>query len=81
MSPSKREREYARRRYARYQQQLVAARAKRRKQRTVAAAILGVLVLVLGVTLAAQGLSVPPILIDESPALPMPHPDQLKATC
>ena len=57
MSPSKREREYARRRYARYQQQLVAARAKRRKQRTVAAAILGVLVLVLGVTLAAQGLS------------------------
>ena len=57
MSPSKREREYARRRYARYQQQIVAARAKRRKQRTVAAAILGVLVLVLGAALAAQGLS------------------------
>lgn len=31
--------------------------------------------------LAAQGLSVPPILIDESPALPMPRADQLKATC
>lgn len=54
MSPSKREREYARRRYARYQQNLTATRAKRRHQRNVAGAILAVLVLVLGVGLTVS---------------------------
>jgi len=51
LSPSKREREYARRRYERYQQHLAANRAKRKHQRKVAGAVLGVLVLVLGVGL------------------------------
>jgi len=54
LSPSKREREYARRRYERYQQHVHATRATRRRQRNVAAAILGVLVLVLGVSLTAS---------------------------
>jgi len=48
LSPSKREREYARRRYERYQQRVLAQRMKRRKQRRIAGAILVVLVLVLG---------------------------------
>ena len=56
MSPSKREREYARRRYERYQQRVLAQRTKRRKQRRLAGAILIVLVLVLGGIFAA-GLS------------------------
>lgn len=53
MSPQKRERDYARRRYEHYQQHL-AHRAKRRRQRTVAAGILGVLVLVLGIGLTVS---------------------------
>lgn len=48
MSPSKREREYARRRYERYQQHVVSARAKRQQQRKTAAAVLAVIVIVLG---------------------------------
>jgi len=51
LSPSKREREYARRRYQRYQQHVTETRVKRRLQRQTAASILAVLVLVLGVSL------------------------------
>lgn len=54
MSPSKREREYARRRYEHYQQTVAANRAKRHRQRVSAGAVLGVLVLVLGVALAVN---------------------------
>jgi peptidyl-prolyl cis-trans isomerase B (cyclophilin B) len=48
VSPSKREREYARKRYQRYQER---QRAKRLRQRKIAGASLGVLVLVLAVAL------------------------------
>ena len=51
MSPSKREREYARRRYERYQQHVVAGRAKRQEQRKAAGAVLAVVVIVLGIVL------------------------------
>ncbi|RYV52850.1 peptidylprolyl isomerase [Pengzhenrongella frigida] len=54
MSPNKRERENARRRYERYQQHVSSTRAQRRHRWTVAAAIVGVLVLVLGVSLAVN---------------------------
>ena len=54
MSPSKREREYARRRYERHQQHVAAARAKRTYQRKTAGATLVVLLVVLGVVLAAS---------------------------
>ena len=54
MSPSKREREYARRRYERYQQHVAAARAKRAYQRKAAGATLVVLLVVLGVVLTAS---------------------------
>jgi peptidyl-prolyl cis-trans isomerase B (cyclophilin B) len=50
LSPNKREREYARRRYERYQEHQ-ATKAKHRHQRNIAGALLGVLVLVLGVGL------------------------------
>ncbi|WP_407342833.1 peptidylprolyl isomerase [Pengzhenrongella phosphoraccumulans] len=53
MSPNKRERENARRRYEHYQANL-ALKAKRRRQRTIAGAILGVAVLVLGISLAVS---------------------------
>ncbi|MGV8968044.1 MAG: peptidylprolyl isomerase [Cellulomonas sp.] len=53
MSPNKREREYARRRYEHYQAHL-ALKARQRRQRTIAGAILGVLVLVLGIALAVS---------------------------
>ncbi|NMR20136.1 peptidylprolyl isomerase [Cellulomonas fimi] len=51
MSPSKREREYARRRYERYQQHQAAARARRQRQRQAAGAALAVLVVLVAATL------------------------------
>jgi peptidyl-prolyl cis-trans isomerase B (cyclophilin B) len=58
LSPSKREREYARRRYERYQQHVAEARAKRLRQRQVAGAALAVLVVLVAavlIVLALQG--------------------------
>jgi peptidyl-prolyl cis-trans isomerase B (cyclophilin B) len=54
---SKREREYERRRYEKWQQSQAARRARRRRQQVVAGGIVGVLVLGIGVTAAvlAQG--------------------------
>jgi peptidyl-prolyl cis-trans isomerase B (cyclophilin B) len=52
VSPSKRERENARKRYERYQARLAQQRAKQLRQRKIAGAVLGVLVLVLAVALA-----------------------------
>jgi peptidyl-prolyl cis-trans isomerase B (cyclophilin B) len=52
VSPSKRERENARKRYERHQARLAQQRAKRLRQRKIAGAILGVLVLALAVALA-----------------------------
>ncbi len=53
MSPSKREREAARRRYERYQQHLVANKARRIQRRKTSGAILAVLVIVLAISLTA----------------------------
>ncbi len=83
MSPNKREREYARRRYEHYQQHL-AERAKRRRQRTVAAAILGVLVLVLGigltVSLTGRDDAAPPAASPDAPAVyTLPDPSTAQA--
>jgi peptidyl-prolyl cis-trans isomerase B (cyclophilin B) len=52
VSPSKRERENARKRYERHQARLAEQRAQRLRQRKIAGAALGVLVLVLAVALA-----------------------------
>ncbi|QTE28033.1 peptidylprolyl isomerase [Pengzhenrongella sicca] len=53
MSPSKREREYARRRYERYQQHVATERSKRQQRRRAALAALVVLLVVLGTALTA----------------------------
>ncbi|WP_454048499.1 peptidylprolyl isomerase [Cellulomonas sp. Marseille-Q8402] len=50
MPSSKREREYERRRYEKWQERQVAKRARRRRQQVIAGAVVGVLVLGVGVT-------------------------------
>jgi peptidyl-prolyl cis-trans isomerase B (cyclophilin B) len=67
VSPSKREREYARKRYERHQARLAEQRAKRLRQRKIAGAALGVLVLVLAVALSI-GLTRDDATVDPNPA-------------
>ena len=52
MSPNKREREYARRRYEEWQRRKAAAHARKRRQQIVAGSVVGVLVVALGAAAA-----------------------------
>ncbi|OIQ81580.1 putative bifunctional phosphatase/peptidyl-prolyl cis-trans isomerase [mine drainage metagenome] len=52
MSPNKRERDYARRRYEEWQRRQAAARARKRRQQVVAGSVVGFLVIALGVAAA-----------------------------
>ncbi|AEE46152.1 peptidylprolyl isomerase [Cellulomonas fimi] len=73
---SKREREYERRRYEKWQQRQVQARARQRRQRVVAGAVVGALVLAVGIGAAVA------LTRDDTPvALPSPVvSDQPQAT-
>ena len=76
MSPNKREREYARRRYEEWQRRRDAARARKRRQRLIAGGVVGALIVALGITGAlALGRSTPSVLPSSSPTVTPTLPD------
>lgn len=75
MSSSKREREYERRRYEKWQERQSANRLKRRRQRVIAASVAGVLVVGVGVVSAVilTGEDAPPAANEDATSSPAPE--------